>query len=101
MDRQWSVRDQHREDVLALLDRGQNLTRGEIARTLRLTRSTVSEVLGQLLDQGIIAVTEQRAPGGRGRLLKSSDSTPVRCATSVSTSRMSPSASAWRTPPVT
>lgn len=67
MDRQWSVRDQHREDVLALLDRGQNLTRGEIARTLRLTRSTVSEVLGHLLDQGIITVTEQRAPGGRGR----------------------------------
>ena len=101
MDRQWSVRDQHREDVLALLDRGQNLTRGEIARTLRLTRSTVSEVLGQLLDQGIIAVTEQRAPGGRGRPAEVLGLHPGAVRHLVSTSRMSPSASAWRTPPVT
>ena len=67
MDRQWSVRDQHRADVLALLHRGRKLTRGEIAEALRLTRSTVSDILGGLLDQGIITVTEQRAPGGRGR----------------------------------
>lgn len=67
MERQGSIRDRQREDVLALLDRGRNLTRGEIARALHLTRSTVSEVLGGLLDQGIVTVTEQRAPGGRGR----------------------------------
>src|SRR5699024_2493741 len=67
MDRQWSVRDQHRADVLALLHRGRKLTRGEIAEALRLTRSTVSDILGGLLDQGIITDTEQRAPGGRGR----------------------------------
>lgn len=67
MDRQWSVRDQHRADVLALLHRGRKLTRGEIAEALRLTRSTVSDILGGLLDQGIITVTSQRAPGGRGR----------------------------------
>lgn len=67
MDRQWSVRDQHRADVLALLHRGRKLTRGEISEALRLTRSTVSDILGDLLDQGIITVTEQRSPGGRGR----------------------------------
>src|SRR5699024_9468978 len=67
MDRQWSVRDQHRADVLALLHRGRKLTRGEIAEALRLTRSTVSDILGGLLDQCIITVTSRRAPGGRGR----------------------------------
>ncbi|HIY23321.1 MAG TPA: ROK family transcriptional regulator [Candidatus Brachybacterium merdigallinarum] len=67
MERQWSVREQHRENVLALLRRGNRLTRGEIAEGLNLTRSTVSDVLGGLLDQGVITVTEQRAPGGRGR----------------------------------
>lgn len=67
MDRQWSVRDQHRDDVLRLLHRGQRLTRSEISQALRLTRSTVSEVLADLLEQGIITVTEQRTPGGRGR----------------------------------
>lgn len=67
MDRQWSVRDQHRENVLALLHRGNKLTRGEIAEGLNLTRSTVSDVLGGLLDQGIVTVTEQRTAGGRGR----------------------------------
>lgn len=67
MDRQWSVRDQHRADVLALLHRGRRLTRGEISEALRLTRTTVSDVLGSLIDQGIITVTEQRSPGGRGR----------------------------------
>ncbi|GAP80232.1 predicted N-acetyl-glucosamine kinase 2, ROK family [Brachybacterium sp. SW0106-09] len=53
--------------MLALLHRGRSLTRAEIARSLRITRSTVSDVLGDLLDQGIITVTEQRSPGGRGR----------------------------------
>ena len=67
MDRQWSVRDQHRDDVLALLHRGRRLTRGEISQSLHLTRSTVSELLADLLDQGIITVAEQRSPGGRGR----------------------------------
>ncbi|WP_172895825.1 ROK family transcriptional regulator [Brachybacterium vulturis] len=53
--------------MLALLHRGRKLTRGEIAEALRLTRTTVSDILGGLLDQGIITVTEQRSPGGRGR----------------------------------
>ncbi|APX34037.1 hypothetical protein BH708_16460 [Brachybacterium sp. P6-10-X1] len=53
--------------MLALLHRGRKLTRGEISEALRLTRTTVSDILGSLLDQGIITVTEQRSPGGRGR----------------------------------
>lgn len=67
MDQRWSARDQHRATVLALLHRGHMLTRSEIAERLGLTRSTVSELLGDLLATGVITVTESRAPGGRGR----------------------------------
>ncbi|MGO2359834.1 MAG: ROK family protein [Brachybacterium tyrofermentans] len=67
MDQQWSARDQHRDAVLALLHRGHQLTRGEISHRLRLTRTTVSDLLGDLLESGVITVTESRAAAGRGR----------------------------------
>src|SRR5690625_96238 len=67
MERQWSAREQHRAAVLSLLHRGHELTRGEIADRLGLTRSTVSEVLTTLRGDGILAVSRSRPPGGRGR----------------------------------
>lgn len=67
MDQQWSARDQHRDAVLALLHRGHQLTRGEISQRLRLTRTTVSDLLGDLLDSGVITVTQSRPASGRGR----------------------------------
>lgn len=67
MSEQWSARDQHRTAVLALLHRGHQLTRGEIADQLRLTRTTVSDVLSGLLESGIITVAQVRPAGGRGR----------------------------------
>lgn len=67
MERQWSAREQHRAAVLSLLHRGHELTRGEIADRLGLTRSTVSEVLTALRGDGILAVSQSRPHGGRGR----------------------------------
>lgn len=67
MERRWSAREQHRAAVLSLLHRGHELTRGEIADRLGLTRSTVSEVLTTLRGDGILAVSRSRPPGGRGR----------------------------------
>lgn len=99
MDRQWGVRNQHRADALALLQRGQRLTRSEIAESLRLTRATVSDLLGGLLDQGIIPVTEQRSPDGRGRPAEVLDIHPGRFDSWASTSATPPPPYAWRTPP--
>lgn len=67
MERQWSAREQHRAAVLSLLHRGHELTRGEIADRLGLTRTTISEVLTTLRSDGILAVSHSRPPGGRGR----------------------------------
>lgn len=67
MERQRSARAQHREAVLALLHRGQELTRGEISEQLGLTRSTVSEVLASLRAEGILDVNPSAPRGGRGR----------------------------------
>ena len=67
MGRQRSAQDQHRDAVLALLHRGPELTRGEIAEQLGLTRTTVSEVLAGLRSDGIVTVGQARPTDGRGR----------------------------------
>lgn len=53
--------------MLSLLHRGHQLTRGEIAGRLGLTRSTVSEVLSSLRSDGILAISRSLPTGGRGR----------------------------------
>ncbi|ASK65913.1 hypothetical protein CFK39_08820 [Brachybacterium avium] len=67
MGRQRSAKDQHRDAVLALLHRGHELTRGEIAEQLGLTRTTVSDLLVSLRGDGIVTVSHDRPSDGRGR----------------------------------
>lgn len=62
-----SARDQHRAAVLALLHSGVHLTRSQIAGSLGITRSTISEVLAELQTEGAVVVSQIHRGGGRGR----------------------------------
>lgn len=53
--------------MLRLLHRRPQLTRAEIARQLGLARSTVSETLAVLLDEGAVVVARTEGRIGRGR----------------------------------
>ena len=69
MDIPGRIGEQHREAVLRLLRDGRPRTRAQLARELGLARSTISEVLTCLIDEG--GVVPRRAssplPAGRGR----------------------------------
>ncbi|MGY5765049.1 ROK family protein [Brachybacterium sp. DNPG3] len=53
--------------MLALLQHGHELTRGEISERLGLTRTTVSEVLTALRAEGVLSTGRTLAPSGGGR----------------------------------
>ena len=61
------ARYQHRRAVLELLHSGLRLTRSELAKELGVNRTTISEVLTELRDEGAIVVADSRAAEGRGR----------------------------------
>lgn len=61
------ARAQHRAAVLALLHSGVHLTRSQIAGSLGITRSTISEVLADLQAEGAVVVSQIQRGGGRGR----------------------------------
>lgn len=67
MDSQRNAREQHRVAVLGLLHSGVHLTRGQIAAPLGITRSTISEVLTELQEEGAVVVSQVQRHGGRGR----------------------------------
>lgn len=67
MDSQRNAREQHRVAVLGLLHSGVHLTRGQIAAQLGITRSTISEVLTELQEEGAVVVSQVQRHGGRGR----------------------------------
>lgn len=58
MDSQRNAKEQHRVAVLGLLHSGVHLTRGQIAAQLGITRSTISEVLTELQEEGAVAVSQ-------------------------------------------
>lgn len=67
MDSERNAKLQHRGAVLGLLHSGVHLTRGQMASRLGITRSTISEVLTDLQDEGAVVVSEVTRSGGRGR----------------------------------
>lgn len=62
----WA-RSTHGDRVLQVLRRRGALTRGEIAKAVGVSRSTLSEVAAELLALQAIAVVAGPAPAGRGR----------------------------------
>ncbi|MGX1696431.1 ROK family protein [Microbacterium keratanolyticum] len=62
------VRRTHEGRVLQLLREHGGMTRGEIATHIGLSRTTLSEISGDLIERGVISVTQDAAPrAGRGR----------------------------------
>ncbi|WP_155368404.1 ROK family transcriptional regulator [Catellatospora vulcania] len=60
------VRRSHEERVLRILQQSGALSRGEIAERVGLSRTTVSEITGDLLERGAITVVDTDAAGRTG-----------------------------------
>src|SRR3569833_111897 len=61
-----SMRARNLEVVLGAVSRGGPLTRAALAELTGLTKSTVSKLVGDLLDGGLLAGTGPARPAGRG-----------------------------------
>ncbi|RMB62207.1 ROK family transcriptional regulator [Tessaracoccus antarcticus] len=67
MKAERSLADQHRQAVLDVLHDGGRLTRNQISQRVGVTRSTVSEVLSGLRDEGAVVIADSVRMPGRGR----------------------------------
>jgi predicted NBD/HSP70 family sugar kinase len=63
----YSANKNIKHHVMTLLQQAGPLSRAELARRTGVARSTITFVVGALIDQGIIAETELRESHGRGR----------------------------------
>ncbi|MFF2493585.1 ROK family protein [Agromyces sp. NPDC058064] len=62
------VRRTHEDRVLQVLREHGAMTRGELAARIGLSRTTLSEITSQLLERGVISVSDDETPRlGRGR----------------------------------
>jgi predicted NBD/HSP70 family sugar kinase len=60
------VRDINQLNALLMLRRGRSYSRAQIARVLKLTRSTVSAIAADLIQQGLVVEVGTTAVGDRG-----------------------------------
>ncbi len=69
MDIHGQVAQRHRDAVLRALRDGRARTRSELSRELHIARSTISEILSSLIDEGSVLPTTRLHPAkaGRGR----------------------------------
>ncbi|WP_193312891.1 ROK family transcriptional regulator [Georgenia subflava] len=64
---QAASRRPHDDDVLAALRRFGPLTRAQLVEQVGLSRTTISQVVGELLRSGVLHATRNSAPDGPGR----------------------------------
>src|SRR5690625_4668275 len=63
----WEAREHNRSLVLRTLIAGESLSRADIARETKLTRVTVSDLIAELIDEGLVVELGLRAEGRPGK----------------------------------